>query len=66
MLSENFTLSSINKGQLKDGAINTVDCSMLGGNLIKSHQVDCMFSALIPTVKLLKMTKNKLHIVEMR
>ena len=29
-------------------AINTVDGSTLGDNLITSHQVDCMSSALIP------------------
>ena len=29
-------------------AIDTVDGSILGDNLIFSHQVDCMFSALIP------------------
>ena len=29
-------------------AIDTVDGSMLGNNLITSHRVDCMSSALIP------------------
>ena len=29
-------------------AIDTVDGSTLGDNLITSHQVDCMSSALIP------------------
>ena len=29
-------------------AIVTADDSTLGGNLITSHQVDCMSSALIP------------------
>ena len=53
-----FTLSSINKDQLKDlqnylnqkmiAAIDTVDGSTLRENLIISHQVDCMFSALVP------------------
>ena len=57
MLSENFTLSSINKDQLKDlqnylnqkmiAAIDTVDGSTLRDNLITSHQVDCMSSAFI-------------------
>ena len=58
MLSENFAHSSINKAQLKDlqnylnqkiiAAIDTVDSSTLGGNLIMSHQVGCMCSVLIP------------------
>ena len=58
MLSENFALSSINKDQLKDlqnylnqkmiAAIDTVDGSTLGDNLITSHQVDYMSSVLIP------------------
>ena len=58
MLGENFSHSSINKAQLKDlqnylnqkiiEAIDTVDGSTLGGNLIMSHQVDCMSSVLIP------------------
>ena len=58
MLSENFTLSNINKDQLQDlqgylnqkmiAAIDTVDGSTLRDNLIISHQVDCMFSVLIP------------------
>ena len=58
MLSKNFTLSSINKDQLKDlqnylnqkmiAAIDTVDGSTLGDNLITSHQVDYMSSVLIP------------------
>ena len=58
MLSQNFALSIINKDQHKDlqnylsqkmiAAIDIVDGSMLGGNLITSHQVDYMSSALIP------------------
>ena len=57
MPSENFVLSSINKDQPKDlqnylnqkmiDAIITVDGSTLGDNLITSHQVDYMSSALI-------------------
>ena len=53
MLSKNFTLSSINKDQLKDlqnylnqkmiAAIDTVDGSTLGDNLITSHQVDYIY-----------------------
>ena len=38
--------------------INTLDGSTLGDNLITSHQVDYMSSALIPVVKLLKITKS--------
>ena len=33
-------------------AINTIDGSTLGDNLITSHQVDCMSSAFIPAVAL--------------
>ena len=50
MPSDSFALSNINKYQLKDlwnylnqkmiAAINTVDGSTLGDNLITSHQVD--------------------------
>ena len=57
MPSENFALSSIKKDQPKDlqnylnqkmiDAINTVDGSTLGDNLITSHRVDYMSSALI-------------------
>ena len=56
MPGENFALSSINKGQLKDlqnylnqnmiDATNAVAGSVLGDNLI-SHQVDYMPSAII-------------------
>ena len=43
-------LCCINKDQLKDlGSNDTVDGSTLGDNLITSHQVNCMSSALIPT-----------------
>ena len=55
----NFALSSINKDQLKDlqnyinqkmiTAINTVEGSTLGANLVSSHQIDYMSSAFIPT-----------------
>ena len=58
MLSQNFALSIINKDQHKDlqnylsqkmiAAIDIVDGSMLGGNLITSHQVDYMSWTLIP------------------
>ena len=56
--SKNFALSGINKDQLKDmqnylnqkmmAAIDTVDGSTLEDNLITSHQVDYMSSAIIP------------------
>ena len=59
MPCENFALSSINKDQLKDlqnyinqkmiTAINTVEGSTLGANLVSSHQVDYMSAAFIPT-----------------
>ena len=58
MSNVNFALSSKNQDQLRDlhnylnqkviTAINTLDGSTLGDNLIISHQVDYMFSALIP------------------
>ena len=58
MPKENFTLSNIYEDQVKDlknhlnqemiATINTVDGSALGDNLITSHQVDYMSSALIP------------------
>ena len=58
MSNVNFALSSKNQDQLRDlhnylnqkviSAINTLDGSTLGDNLIISHQVDYMFSALIP------------------
>ena len=54
----NFALSTKNKNQLRDvynylnqkviTAINTLDGSTLGDNLITCHQVDYMFSAVIP------------------
>ena len=57
MPSENFALCSIKKGQLEDlqnylnqrmiGTINTADGSTLIDNLITSHQVDYMSSAVI-------------------
>ena len=53
MPSKNFSLSSINKDQFKDlqnylnqkmiAAIDTVDGSTLGDNLITSHQVDYIY-----------------------
>ena len=58
MPKENFALSNIYEDQVKDlknhlnqemiATINTVDGSALGDNLITSHQVDYMSSALIP------------------
>ena len=58
MPNVNFALSTNNRDQLRDlynylnqkviSAINTLDGSTLGANLIPSHQVDYMFSALIP------------------
>ena len=58
MPNVNFALYSKNQDQLRDlhnylnqkgiTAINTLDGSTLGDNLIISHQVDYMFSALIP------------------
>ena len=58
MSNVNFALSSKNQDQLRDlrnylnqkviTAINTLDGSTLGDNLIISHQVDYMFSVLIP------------------
>ena len=60
MLRKNFTLSSINKDQLKDlqnylnqkmiTTINTVEGSTLKANLVSSHQVDYMSSAFISAV----------------
>ena len=57
MQNVNFALSSNNKDQLRDlynylnqkviTAINTLDGSTLGDNLITSHQVHYMSSALI-------------------
>ena len=58
MPNANFALSSKNKDQLRDfynylnqkviNAINTEDGSTLGDNLITTHQVDYMYSELIP------------------
>ena len=58
MQNLNFALSSKNKDQLRDlynylnqkviTAINAVDGSTLGDNLITSHQVDYISSAVIP------------------
>ena len=55
----NFALSTNNKDQLRDlynylnqkaiTAINNLDGSTLGDNLITSHHVDYMSSALIPS-----------------
>ena len=59
MPNVNFALSTNNKDHLRDlynylnqkaiTAINNLDGSTLGDNLITSHQVDCMSSALIPS-----------------
>ena len=58
MSNVNFALSSNSKDQLRDlynhlnqkvtTVINNVDGSALGDNIITSHQVDYMSSALIP------------------
>ena len=58
MLKVNFALSNNNKNQLRGyhnylnqkliTAINTQNASMLGDNLIMSHQVNYMSSALFP------------------
>ena len=58
MSNVNFALSSNKKDQLRNlcnylnqkvtTAINNLDVSRLGDNLITRHQVDYMFSALIP------------------
>ena len=68
MPNVNYALASKNKDQLRDfyiylnqkviAYINTLDGSKWGDNLITSHQVDYMSSAIIPTVKLLKITKS--------
>ena len=60
MPSKNFLLSRISKDEIKDlqnylnwkmiAAVNTVDGSTLGDNLITCHQVDYTFSALITAV----------------
>ena len=67
MPNVNFALSDNSKDQLRDfydylnqkeiTAINTLDGLTLGDNLIMSHQVDYMSSALIAIqLKLLKIT----------
>ena len=71
MPNVNYALPSKNKDQPRDlynhlnlkviTAINTLDGSTLGDNLITSHQVDYMSSALIPAVKLLKIIKSILQ-----
>ena len=68
MPNVNHALASKNKDQLRDfyiylnqkviAYINTLDGSKWGDNLITSHQVDYMSSAVIPAVKLLKITKS--------
>ena len=68
MPNVNYALASKNKDQLRDfyiylnqkliAYINTLDGSKWGDNLITSHQVDYMSSAVIPAVKLLKITKS--------
>ena len=45
--------------------IETLDGSTFQDNLITSHQVDCMSSALIPA-EAVKMTKNTLHLLTIR
>ena len=72
-LIQNFALPIINKDQLKDlqnylnqkmiAAIDIVDGSMLGDNLITSHQVCPQRSF---QLKLLKIIKNKLHLIAIR
>ena len=64
----NYALPSKNKDQLRDlynclnqkviTAINNFRWFYVGSNLIRSHQEDYMSSALIPSVKLLKITKS--------
>ena len=44
-------------------AVNTLDGSTLGDNLITVHQVDYIFSALIPTKAV---ENNREHIVAIR
>ena len=68
MPNVNYALASKNKDQPRDfyiylnqkviDSINSLDGSKWGDNLITSHQVDYMSSAIIPTVKLLKITKS--------
>ena len=68
MPNVNYALASKNKDQLRDfyiylnqkviAYVNTLDGSKWGDNLITSHQVDYMSSAVIPAVKLLKITKS--------
>ena len=68
MPNVNYALASKNKDQPRDfyiylnqkviASINSLDGSKWGDNLITSHQVDYMSSAVIPAVKLLKITKS--------
>ena len=68
MSNVNFALSSSNKDQIRDlynylnqkmmTAINTLDISTLGNNLISSHQLDCMSSALVPAEAVQKDQKH--------
>ena len=68
MPNVNYALASKNKDQPRDfyiylnqkviDSINSLDGSKWGDNLITSHQVDYMSSAVIPAVKLLKITKS--------
>ena len=68
MPNVNYALPIKNKDQPRDfynylnqkviTAINNSDGSTLADNLITSHQVGYMSSALIPAVKLLKITKG--------
>ena len=68
MSNVNYAFPSKNKDQPRDfynylnqkviSTINTLDGSTLRDNLITRNQVDYMSSALIPAVKLLKITKG--------
>ena len=68
MPNVNFALSSSNKDQIRDlynylnqkmiTAINTLDSSTLGNNLISSHQLDCMSSGLVPAEAVQKDQKH--------
>ena len=71
MLNMNFALFGNNKNQLRDfynylnqkviTAINTLDGSKLGDNLITSHQLDYMSSGLISVEAV---ENNQEHLVE--
>ena len=71
VLNMNFALSGNNKNQLRDfynylnqkviTAINTLDGSKLGHNLITSHELDYMSSGLISVEAV---ENNQEHLVE--